>query len=730
MGVLTEQYGYRQVSLHLLHPDGMARLAAQRGYAVTVDFDGTRGVIGRVMRTHEPAFVPDVRVDPDYSTANPDVTGEICVPLLAHGELLGILNVESTDDRPLDESDRGVVATVGDRLAAALALARERARLAERAAIFQRLVEFSARINGVLDETELYRTTVDAVAMVVPAELVALTVLDQASRRYVVRGARGAERAVGKEIRPGEGMAGRAISERILVRVDDFDRGAFPPAVRDDADDDRFVTAVGVPLVREGAAIGALTLGRVEAGRPFTPLELEALELLANQTALALSNALLHGELAELAIHDGLTGLPNRALFMSRLEHSLKRARRARRDRVTGVLFLDLDDFKLVNDAFGHPFGDAVLIAVARRLEAGLRGGDTLARRGGDEFTILLEGLATAADAETAAQRVLELLASPLQLPDREVTISASVGIATAEPDEVTPEVLVADADMAMYAAKAAGHGRCEFFAQGMRVESRRRLELRDELRRAIDEHQLRVHYQPIFDLGTLRMTGVEALVRWERPGHGLVLPGEFIPLAEATGLIHRLTRFVLETSCRQVRAWQRQSPAASGLELSVNVSAKDFQPGLGATVRGVLASNGLDPACLKLEITESAKLDEADLEAVFSELQGLGVRFLVDDFGTGYSSLGHFKRFGISGLKLDRSLIRDLGRSAQDEAIVTAALAFARALELSVTAEGIEDPYQLGWLRQSGCEFGQGNHLARPLSAEALDEDLLAIAD
>jgi len=294
----------------------------------------------------------------------------------------------------------------------------------------------------------------------------------------------------------------------------------------------------------------------------------------------------------------------------------------------------------------------------------------------------------------------------------------------------VTPEVLVADADMAMYAAKAAGHGRCEFFAQGMRVESRRRLELRDELRRAIDEHQLRVHYQPIFDLGTLRMTGVEALVRWERPGHGLVLPGEFIPLAEATGLIHRLTRFVLETSCRQVRAWQRQSPAASGLELSVNVSAKDFQPGLGATVRGVLASNGLDPACLKLEITESAKLDEADLEAVFSELQGLGVRFLVDDFGTGYSSLGHFKRFGISGLKLDRSLIRDLGRSAQDEAIVTAALAFARALELSVTAEGIEDPYQLGWLRQSGCEFGQGNHLARPLSAEALDEDLLAIAD
>ena len=722
MGVLTEQYGYRHVSLHLLDHDGVARLVAQRGYAVTVDFDGTRGVIGRVMRTREAAFVPDVRMDPDYSSANPTVTGEICVPLLAHGELLGILNVESTADRPLDEVDRGIAATVGDRLAAALALARERTKLAERASIFQRLVEFSARINAELEESDLCGAVVDAVALVVPADLVGLAVLDRASSAYLVRAARGAPSgAVGKEIRPGEGMVGRAIQERALVRAVDHDLDAHPPSVRAYSAP-HYGAAVGVPILHEGAAIGAMTLGRVEAGQPFTPLELEALELVANQTALALGKAFLHGELAELAIHDGLTGLPNRVLFMSRLEQALRRARRARQDRCTGVLFLDVDDFKLINDAFGHPFGDAVLIALARRLEAEIRGGDTVARLGGDEFTILLEGLSSPGAAETLAQRLLDVMALPLQVGDREVTVTACVGIAIAESGDATPDDLIADADIAMYAAKAAGRGRSEFFADRMRVESRRRLDLGRDLRRAIDEGELRVHYQPIFDLETMRMSGVEALVRWERPGHGLVLPGEFIPLAEATGLIHRLTRFVLETSCRQVRAWQRQSPGGAGLELSVNVSAKDFQPELGATVRAVLSGSGLDPACLKLEITESAVLDEADLEEVVSELQGLGVRFVVDDFGTGYSPLGYFKRFGISGLKLDRSLIRDLGRSAQDEAIVTAALAFARALDLSVTAEGIEEGGQLGWLQGAGCESGQGYHLARPITPETLE--------
>jgi Amt family ammonium transporter len=280
-----------------------------------------------------------------------------------------------------------------------------------------------------------------------------------------------------------------------------------------------------------------------------------------------------------------------------------------------------------------------------------------------------------------------------------------------------------------MYAAKATGHGRYEFFAHGMRVESRRRLELGHELRRAIDEHQLRVLYQPIFDLATLRMTGVEALVRWERPGHGLVPPSEFIPLAETTGFIDRLGEFVLETACRQVRAYQLRWPAAEGLELSVNVSPRQFKPGLAASVRQVLATTGLDPGRLKLEITETAVLEEADVaESEMAELRRLGVRIVIDDFGTGYSALGYFKRFGISGLKVDRTFIRYLGRDAEDRAIVTAALAFARALSLSVTAEGIEDPYQLDWLQQSGCEFGQGHHLARPLSAEAL-EDLLAIA-
>ncbi len=730
MAVLADRFGYRYVSLHVIQDDGIARLAAQRGYATTLDIDATRGVVGRAIRTQQPAFVPDVRADPDYVSADPAVGSEICVPLLARGALLGILNVESVVARPLGDADRGVLVTVGDRLAAALALALERARLAERAATFGHLVEFSARVSGVLAETELYEAIIDAAWLVVPSDLVGLTVVDRTLGTYLVRATRGAEGVVGQEIKPGEGMAGCAIRDRVLVRADDYDRAVFPAAVRAGTAVDRFGSAVGVPLVRDGAVIGALTLGRVDGARPFTRLELEALELLSNEAAMALGAATLHAELAERALHDALTGLPTRALFMARLEHALRRANRARDGGVTGVLFLDLDDFKQVNDTFGHRHGDAVLVAVSRRLEAGLRAGDTVARFSGDEFIILLEGLESPASAEAAAVRLLELLAPALEVEGQEIIVSASVGMATAVPGEASADELVGHADLAMYAAKAAGRGQVEGFERQMSVVSQRRLELVPELRRAIEDRTLLVHYQPIFDLATRRMTGVEALARWPRPGHGFVPPSEFIPLAEASGLIGRLGQLVLQTACRQVRDWQGRWPAAAGLELSVNVSTREFRQGLVASVRQVLKSAGLDPRTLKLEITESAMFEEAGVaEAAMAELRGLGVRFVVDDFGTGYSALGYFKRFGISGLKLDRSFVQGLGHGAADTAIVTAALAFARTLGLSVTAEGIEDLDQLDWLRAAGCELGQGYLLARPLPAEAFEGLLAEVA-
>lgn len=722
MGVLTTQYGYRQVSLHLLDGNGVARLAAQRGYAVAFDFDGSRGVIGRVMRTREIAFVADVSVDPDYSTGNAEVTGEICVPLLAQGDLLGILNVESTADRPLDDADRGVVAMVGDRLAAALALARERDRLAERAGIFQRIVGASARINEGLDEADLYQAVVDAVGIVVPADLVAIAMLDRSSSSYVIRAARGSGEAVGSEVLLGEGMAGRAIRDGTLVQSERPARGASPATVWTVVDQGSFAVAVGVPLKRKGVTIGALTLSRVEPGQPFTTLELEALELLANQAALALGNAFLHGELAELASHDGLTGLPNRAMFMARLEHALHRATRARHDRVTGVLFVDLDDFKLINDAFGHPFGDAVLIAAGRRLGAGLRGGDTVARFGGDEFVVLLEEIDSPMAAEVAAQRVLDAMTATFDVGERHVRIGASIGVATAEPGEATPDDVIADADLALYAAKAAGGGRYSTFVDKMRLESRRRLDLGHELRSAIENQELVVHYQPIFDLGAMTLTGVEALVRWQRPGHGLIYPNSFLEIAESSGLINPLGEFVLEAACRQVHAWQSRWQGAQRLELSVNVSARQFHAGLAAMVQGILEATGFDPACLKLELTETAVVQDAEVaESAMSDLRGIGVRFVVDDFGTGYSALGSFKRFGISGLKLDRSFVGGVGVNAEDTAIVTATLAFARALGLSVTAEGIEHQSQLDWLQKAGCELGQGFYLGHPLAAMGL---------
>jgi predicted signal transduction protein with EAL and GGDEF domain len=359
-----------------------------------------------------------------------------------------------------------------------------------------------------------------------------------------------------------------------------------------------------------------------------------------------------------------------------------------------------------------------------------MRAGDTVARFGGDEFTILLERLASPEAAGDAARRVLELLETPLSLLDRTVTVSASIGIATAEGGHSAPDELTAQADMAMYAAKSSGAGKFEFFNREMRRESRRRLELGQELSRAIDERELVVHYQPILELSTMRMTGVEALVRWARPGHGLVPPGDFIPIAEASGLIDRLGLQVLGSACREVLTWQSTSPGAVGLELSVNVSARQFQAGFAASVGEVLHATGFDPDRLTLEITESAVLDDAvAAEESISDLRSMGVRFVVDDFGTGYSALGYFKRFGISGLKLDRSFVRGLGRGAEDTAIVAATLAFAHALGLRVTAEGIEDSHQLAWLREAGCELGQGYFFARPMSAQALGGLMIEMA-
>jgi len=426
-------------------------------------------------------------------------------------------------------------------------------------------------------------------------------------------------------------------------------------------------------------------------------------------------------QLSYLAFHDPLSGLPNRALFMDRLEHALARA--ARRQSAAAVLFLDLDNFKVINDSLGHKAGDELLVETAKRIQACLRPEDTAARLGGDEFTILLEEVAEIGDAIRVAERIAQELATPFKLDRQEVFSTASIGIALSAPGHDRPDALVRNADAAMYRAKADGKARFQLFEQSMNARARERLELETDLRRAIDRRELQVYYQPIVSLTTGRITEMEALVRWERPAHGMVSPAEFIPIAEDLGLIVPIGQWVLEQACWQARLWQTRHRGQQPLVMSVNLSARQFQhPTLIDDIARVLRETGLEPKTLKLEITESVVMQRAESTvATLQELKRLGVQLAIDDFGTGYSSLSYLKRFPVDTLKIDRSFVASIEDDSQDTAIVNAVLALATALNLTVTAEGIETLEQLRRLHALGCDRGQGYYFAKPLPATAI---------
>jgi diguanylate cyclase (GGDEF)-like protein len=428
----------------------------------------------------------------------------------------------------------------------------------------------------------------------------------------------------------------------------------------------------------------------------------------------ALEDALIHQ-----AFHDALTGLANRALFTDRIGHAL--ARSERQPRRLAVLFLDLDDFKTVNDTLGHAAGDRLLAEIGQRIAAELRAGDTAARLSGDEFAVLLEDITEDDAATVTATRVLQAIERPLTIDGHELRMSASAGIAYGHGSSETADDLLAEADVAMYHAKEQGKARHATFVPQMRDQAWDRLELEAELRRALERNELVVHYQPVLDLRSRRLTDLEALVRWQHPTRGLLSPGAFISVAERSGLIVPLGRFVLREACRQVRAWQR-IPSANGISVSVNLSPHQFRdPGLVDDVRRILDETGLDPSLLKLEITESSMMTDGDAtEAALKALHEIGAKLVVDDFGTGYSALNYFKRFKLDELKIDRSFVSGLGRDREDTAIVKAAIAFARALGLGVTAEGIESDHQLQRLLALGCNRGQGYLFGRALSAES----------
>jgi diguanylate cyclase (GGDEF)-like protein len=429
----------------------------------------------------------------------------------------------------------------------------------------------------------------------------------------------------------------------------------------------------------------------------------------------------LEAQLLHDTLHDPLTGLANRVLFREHADRSLARSRRRRTN--VAVIFLDLDDFKVINDSLGHRAGDRLLMEIARRLTATLRTEDVAARQGGDEFTVLIERVTGIEEAEVLAERLASELSRPIELEGRHLVVRASMGIAVSGGVDISADDLLAHADAAMYAAKSQGKARHAVFDPSMRAKAQSRLELEGALRMAIEDQQFDLHYQPIVALPSRRIVGFEALVRWRHPLRGLISPDEFIPLAEATGLIVPLGRLVTVEACRRLREWRASGPGREGLTISVNVSPRQaVEPGFAAEVKDILARTRLEPSALVLEITESLTLHEsATSDGSLRQLRDLGVQLAIDDFGTGFSALEYFKRFTVQGLKIDRSFVDGLGRSREDTAIVTATLAFAAALDLVVTAEGVETQDQLERLEALGCQQAQGFLFSRPVPAEAV---------
>ncbi len=428
------------------------------------------------------------------------------------------------------------------------------------------------------------------------------------------------------------------------------------------------------------------------------------------------------------AFHDALTGLSNRALFIDRLGQSIGRAKR-RKDYQFAVLFLDIDRFKVVNDSLGHMVGDQLLISIAQRLEACLRPGDTVARLGGDEFAIFLDDVKDISDVTRVADRIQRELALPFKLSGQEIFTPASIGIALSATGYDRPEDLLRDADTAMYRAKALGKARHEVFDPAMRARAMERLQLETDLRRAIEREEIRLHYQPIVSLEAGGITGFEALVRWAHPQRGLVLPAEFITVAEETGLIIPIGWRVLGEACRQTRVWQERFPASSRLSVSVNLSGKQFmQSDLIQRIGQILQETGLDARCLWLEITESVIMEHAESTvSLLSQLKGLGVQLDIDDFGTGYSSLGYLNRFPVDTLKVDRSFVSRMCVNEENAEIVRTILTLASNLGMDVIAEGVETAEQLEQLRALKCKYGQGYFFFKPVDSEAAEAMLAA---
>ena len=505
----------------------------------------------------------------------------------------------------------------------------------------------------------------------------------------------------------------------------------------------RFRTHSAVGMTVLSASLGAHALQQIQevalayigerttaAGR-LGPIDLLLLALIAIGMIAALleaereAAALAADQVEHLAYHDALTGLPNRPLFMDRLIVAVAQANRS--NQKLAVFFLDLDRFKDINDSLGHSVGDTLLKSAADRIRRCVREGDTVARFGGDEFTLLIPRIDKIEDAAKIADKVIDALKPPFVINGQELVITTSIGVAIYPSDGLDPETLVRNSDAAMYRAKDQGRDNYQLYASDMNAHAIERLALEATLRKGINEKQLVLHYQPVISAETRLIVGVEALIRWKHPKQGLLAPVHFIGLAEVSGLIVPIGEWVIRTACRQLKAWEKKIDRR--ITMSINLSARQFQhPDIVARLRTAILEADVDPALIEMEITESSAMQNVD-NAVFTlqEMKELGVRIAMDDFGTGYSSLNYLKRFPIDTLKLDQSFVRDMMTDERDSAIIGAVISMAHRLGLQVTAEGVESEAQFEQLRREGCDLIQGYLFSRPVPAEEIEPFLRA---
>ena len=596
-----------------------------------------------------------------------------------------------------------------------LASLQERQELLERLFTIQRSISHRAPITEVLD------AITGGAAELLRAEVVGLRLIDPDDPNFLVLASSvGTSAELAKSLSRSHvhaGVGGAAITARQVVVTHDYGalQNALPQFVADGLQ-----VAMAAPVFQDGEPIGSLVVASYNPSRRWEAIEQEVLLAFAEHASLALNDASAleamrkaYAEAVHLAHHDTLTGLPNRALVLDRLDHALVRGKR--HEASVGVLFVDLDRFKVVNDTLGHSVGDEVLIRIGERLRAAMRPEDTVGRLSGDEFVVVCDDM-DPVDLLRVADRVAAAIEVPLPLYGRDTVITASIGIAAVNGGGRAEDVL-RDADVAMYRAKEQGRARIEVFDEAVRARLLERLETEHLLRRALGRGELRLDYQPIVRVVSGDLGSFEALVRWNHPERGLVAPDEFIPLAEDTGLIIPIGQWVLREACAQLSAWRAASPTMSAVQVSVNLSAKQFNnPDIVATVADALALASLPAAALTLEITESVLMEQVEATAhTLQALKDLGVGLSIDDFGTGYSSLSYLKRFPVDVLKIDRSFVDGLGTDADDHAIVGAVVSLAHALGLSVVAEGVETTSQLNELRRLGCDSAQGYLLGRP---------------